>query len=221
MSTVLIIPNADFSSMAIGTVEFEGETEIFTSVNPLGSGTVTGAGTYNVGDLVVLEATPISENYEFANWNDGNTDNPRTIGVGIIPMTYTANFNYIEYENNSFTWGKGGITKAGQSSGSTNNTMSTIGNSSGAYILAEHTTTLKAANGYKISAYILSPTQATTGSIVNQTYYHALGSSPSGWLDKLVIEKGKYYQVAINRVDGTNANTSEGSISLLVHEDND
>lgn len=221
MSTTLIIPNADFSSMAIGTVEFEGETEIFTSVNPLGSGTVTGAGTYNVGDIVVLEATPISEDYDFVSWNDANTDNPRTIGVGIRPMTYTANFNYIEYENNSFTWGKGGITKAGQSSGSTNESMSTLGNSSGAYILAEHTTTLKAANGYKINGYVSSPSQATTGSTVNQTYYHGLGSSPSGWLDKLVIEKGKYYQVAIGRTDNANANTSEGSISLLVHEAND
>ena len=43
--------------------------EVSLSVEPSGSGTVTGAGTYNFGDPVTVEATP-NEGWAFVNWTD-------------------------------------------------------------------------------------------------------------------------------------------------------
>ena len=43
-------------------------------------GVVTGAGTYDYGTLATLEAIA-NKGYRFAQWNDGNTDNPRTVSV--------------------------------------------------------------------------------------------------------------------------------------------
>ena len=40
-------------------------------------GTLSGSGIYNAGDTVTIAATP-NDGYEFKQWNDGNTDNPRT-----------------------------------------------------------------------------------------------------------------------------------------------
>lgn len=53
-------------------------------------GTVTGGGEYEADATATLTATPNS-GYVFVNWNDGNTDNPRTITV-TADATYTANF---------------------------------------------------------------------------------------------------------------------------------
>ena len=50
-------------------------------------GTVTGGGTYSEGTTIQLIATP-ANGYRFDRWNDGNTDNPRTV-------TVTANVTYI------------------------------------------------------------------------------------------------------------------------------
>ncbi|MBQ3732571.1 MAG: hypothetical protein II859_01260 [Bacteroidales bacterium] len=53
-------------------------------------GTVTGAGSYAEGAEVVLTATAVP-GYEFEKWQDGNTQNPRTITVS-ADETYTAYF---------------------------------------------------------------------------------------------------------------------------------
>lgn len=53
-------------------------------------GTVTGTGTYEKDATVTLSAIP-KEGYEFESWQDGNTDNPRTITVS-GDATYTATF---------------------------------------------------------------------------------------------------------------------------------
>ena len=66
---------------------------INTSVTPQGSGTVSGAGTYHYGDTPTLTADP-NEDYTFAHWQDGNTQNPRTITV-TGNATYTATFNEV------------------------------------------------------------------------------------------------------------------------------
>ncbi|MBQ8722232.1 MAG: leucine-rich repeat protein [Paludibacteraceae bacterium] len=44
------------------------------------NGIVTGMGEYNHGDTITLTATP-NEHYYFAQWSDGNTENPRNIVV--------------------------------------------------------------------------------------------------------------------------------------------
>ena len=63
---------------------------ITTEVDPVGAGTVTGGGTYPAGTEVTLTATA-NTGYTFSQWQDGNTDNPRTITVN-GDETYTAYF---------------------------------------------------------------------------------------------------------------------------------
>lgn len=53
-------------------------------------GMVSGGGTYNEGDTITLSATA-NNGYHFVQWQDGNTDNPRTITV-TANATYTATF---------------------------------------------------------------------------------------------------------------------------------
>lgn len=53
-------------------------------------GTVSGGGLYQAGTVASISATPAS-GYRFKQWNDGNTQNPRTITV-IHDATYTAQF---------------------------------------------------------------------------------------------------------------------------------
>ena len=53
-------------------------------------GYVIGAGEYPQGSTATLVAIPFGQNY-FVRWNDGNTDNPRTITV-TGDMTFTAEF---------------------------------------------------------------------------------------------------------------------------------
>lgn len=67
--------------------------EITAEANPVEGGTVEGGGTYQEGKQIELTANA-SDGYEFIGWNDGNTDNPRTITV-TEDKTYVANFNQI------------------------------------------------------------------------------------------------------------------------------
>ncbi|MBR3946641.1 MAG: leucine-rich repeat domain-containing protein [Bacteroidales bacterium] len=54
------------------------------------NGSVTGGGTYDVGEEVVLTALP-NAGYRFLSWSDDNTDNPRTIVVD-SDSTFIASF---------------------------------------------------------------------------------------------------------------------------------
>ena len=58
-------------------------------------GTVTGGGSYGVGDTAILTAIPVCGN-RFVQWNDGDTSNPRQIIV-YDNDTFTAQFRYIPY----------------------------------------------------------------------------------------------------------------------------
>jgi len=71
------------------------------SVLPEGAGTVTGAGSYNPGDNVTLEATA-NEGYEFVNWTDtgGEEMDPNaqyTFDMPANDLILTANFSLITY----------------------------------------------------------------------------------------------------------------------------
>jgi hypothetical protein len=57
-------------------------------------GTVTGGGTYPQGSTIEISATPF-ENVAFRSWDDGNTDNPRSIIV-TGDMTFTALFEAVQ-----------------------------------------------------------------------------------------------------------------------------
>lgn len=63
---------------------------ITVNSNDAAYGTVTGGGSYAEGAEVVLKATP-NASYTFVRWNDGVTENPRTITV-TANETYTAFF---------------------------------------------------------------------------------------------------------------------------------
>lgn len=63
---------------------------ITTNVNPAGAGTVSGANSYAGGTMATLVAFA-NPGWEFTGWQDGNTENPRTITV-TSDANYTANF---------------------------------------------------------------------------------------------------------------------------------
>ncbi len=63
---------------------------VTTAVDPVGAGTVAGAGTYPAGATVTLTATA-NTGYYFIGWDDGNADNPRQITV-TQNATYIAHF---------------------------------------------------------------------------------------------------------------------------------
>nr|MCR5658824.1 choice-of-anchor J domain-containing protein [Bacteroidales bacterium] len=68
---------------------------ISTGVLPSGAGSVEGGGTFAEGSSVTLTATA-GEGYTFDQWQDGNTDNPRTVEV-TGDAVYTAHFTQEEY----------------------------------------------------------------------------------------------------------------------------
>jgi hypothetical protein len=53
-------------------------------------GTVNGSDTYDYGAEIQISASA-RDGYQFVSWNDGNTDNPRTITV-VADATYIASF---------------------------------------------------------------------------------------------------------------------------------
>ena len=65
---------------------FEALCEIKVTVDPVGAATVTGAGTYDQGESVTLEAT-VDESYVFVEWRDATGGN--TISTA-NPYTFTA-----------------------------------------------------------------------------------------------------------------------------------
>ena len=77
------------------TIHTIGDKEIKTAVNNSAWGKVTGAGFFNENDEAILTANANS-GYRFAQWSDGNTDNPRTIIV-TENKTYTAEFVLEEF----------------------------------------------------------------------------------------------------------------------------
>ena len=62
------------------------------SASPLYGGTVSGSGIYTIGTNVQISAN-VNSGWTFTGWNDGNTQNPRTIIVPLIGARYTANFS--------------------------------------------------------------------------------------------------------------------------------
>ena len=58
-------------------------------------GTASGTGMYDEDVLVTISATP-TQHYHFVSWNDGSTENPRTVRVS-ADVTYTALFAINQY----------------------------------------------------------------------------------------------------------------------------
>lgn len=101
------------SNAALNAVFEKLSYKISTAVTPSGAGVVTGAGTYEHGSSATLEATP-EVGYKFKQWNDGKTDNPRTVTVKAA-ATYTATFEKKTYtiSTNVSPSGAGTVTGGG------------------------------------------------------------------------------------------------------------
>ena len=91
--TITVTGNATYT--AIFSEQGEVYYTITTNVDPVGAGTVSGGGTYEDGTVVTLAATA-NPGYTFDHWNDGSTQNPRTITVN-NNMSFTAYFNHNSY----------------------------------------------------------------------------------------------------------------------------
>ena len=79
------------------TAQFAFNTYTLTVISGNGAyGTVSGSGSYNYNTSAVITATPFY-GYHFVQWNDGNTDNPRTVVV-TNDIGYTAQFGVNSYQ---------------------------------------------------------------------------------------------------------------------------
>ncbi len=89
--------------------------DISASVNPLGSGTVTGAGTYSHGAGVTLTATPAA-NHAFVDWTEGGSEVSTSISYTFTVTTdraLAANFQLIDYAISAAASPSGGGAVAG------------------------------------------------------------------------------------------------------------
>ena len=78
------------------------------SLNP-NRGSVSGSGTYLEGDSVTIAASPSQSHFLFSHWNDGSTQNPRTIFL-TQDTTFSATFRTKEIFvanglSNNYNWG--------------------------------------------------------------------------------------------------------------------
>ena len=80
---------------------------IKVSAVPSNYGTVSGGGTFGIGTNVEISASPYA-GFEFQEWNDGSTDNPRTFTV-TKDQSFTAHFKMSETNNNYDANGDGVI----------------------------------------------------------------------------------------------------------------
>ena len=107
------------------TANFEEIPSATIIVNSSGNGSVTGGGTYYLGDTVTLTATP-DAGYSFINWvfqGGTSTANPLTYEIQEFMLeqtvTYTANFgNEVYWSNDNYN---GSVTLAFRFTGGSNN----------------------------------------------------------------------------------------------------
>ena len=91
--TVTVTGNANYTAIfsEVGVTYYN----VSTQANPDYAGYVTGGGTYEEGSNILLTAIPY-DGYNFTQWNDGVTQNPRQVNV-TGNMSFTANFEAIAY----------------------------------------------------------------------------------------------------------------------------
>lgn len=89
-----VIRSQFFSNSGTGSFEYGGiipsQYTISTSVSPSGSGVVTGAGTYDSGTSIQIEAIA-NTGYSFVRWSDNVYTNPRSVLVN-SSQSFTAIF---------------------------------------------------------------------------------------------------------------------------------
>lgn len=134
-------------------------------------GTVSGAGTYNVGSTATIKATPNS-GYRFVKWSDGNTNAERQITItssdisaNVTNLSYTATFEKTECTVN-FKNQDGSVVKTSKiQQGKTLGTLPTVSR-----------------NGYTFVGWIpCAPAIKTDGSVLDSCQYDGSTAYP---LDK-------------------------------------
>ena len=88
-----------YAERDINVTEFKRPLSLFVNDAEMGYG--KGAGNYSVGQIVSISAIAYS-GYHFVQWNDGNTDNPRTI-VFMRDTAFTAEFAKNSYNISAIT----------------------------------------------------------------------------------------------------------------------
>jgi 5-enolpyruvylshikimate-3-phosphate synthase len=89
----MIIVTQDVNFTAIFTIDAPGMFYLSVTVNNPSMGSLSGGGDYAENTAVTIEAMP-NAGYCFVQWNDGNTNNPRTITV-TQDTNFTAEFRAI------------------------------------------------------------------------------------------------------------------------------
>lgn len=88
--TVTVMQNATYTAQfAINSYS------VAVTENNVAMGVTAGNGSYIYNTLATISATPYY-GYHFTQWNDGNTENPRTVVV-TQNLSYTAQFDYNNY----------------------------------------------------------------------------------------------------------------------------
>ena len=80
----------------VSGIEIYQTAAIAVAASPSNAGTVSGGGTFTVGSSQSISATATNAGYVFSQWQDGNTQNPRTVTVPAGGTNYTATF--IQYK---------------------------------------------------------------------------------------------------------------------------
>jgi hypothetical protein len=124
--------------------------------DPINGGGVTGGGSFNVGSQAQISATA-NNGWTFTGWNDGNTQNPRTITVQANGAAYGADFIFtgLNAQYAGLFYDPNGI--APQSSGAFKATLSAAGSFSASLASAGKT--------YSFTGRF-SPTGTTSNTIV-------------------------------------------------------
>ena len=142
------------------------EFTITATSNDATMGTVAGSGVYKKGTVVQLAAMPAT-GYQFAKWDDGNTDNPRSIIVE-KNATYTAVFVIEKVDayfsvsaTNKVYFSPGNLQWSATNGGSTATTHAVAG------------------NGIAAGTWRFAPNQWDTIGDGN----HNISSTFTGWID--------------------------------------
>jgi uncharacterized repeat protein (TIGR02543 family) len=86
-----VVVDLDEYSTRIWQIALGSTAAVSVQANPSNGGSVNGGGTFPVNSQRQISATPYS-GFQFTGWNDGNTQNPRTVTVPSGGASYTANF---------------------------------------------------------------------------------------------------------------------------------
>ena len=97
MSKIAVKPVSDSTITVLSDTDFMAIFDMMHTISVLANdntrGNVIGSGTYPQDSITTIGAVP-NVGHRFFKWDDGNTDNPRTITV-TADMTFTAIFEII------------------------------------------------------------------------------------------------------------------------------